>query len=41
VIVRVGGRLRVYGDRAADAQGARVRRDADHLRERVANHTHY
>ena len=41
VITLDGDRLRVYGHGAADPRGARVRRSADYLRERVANHTHY
>ena len=35
------GMLRVYGYSGANADGPRVPRDADYLRLRMANHTHY
>jgi len=41
VITLAPGFMRVYGHRGARADGARVRRSADYLRDRVVNHTHY
>ena len=41
VITLAPGFMRVYGYRGARADGARVRRSADYLRDRVVNHTHY
>jgi hypothetical protein len=41
VITLAPGVMRVWGYRAANANGARVRRSADYLRDVVVNHTHY
>lgn len=41
VITLDRGRVRVYGFAGADANGPRVTRDLEYLRNRVANHTHY
>lgn len=41
VITLENGWLRVYGYAGADAEGARLPRDADYLRHRMSNHTHY
>jgi hypothetical protein len=41
VITLESGALRVYGYSGADADAPREARDADYLRHRVANHTHY
>jgi hypothetical protein len=41
VITLAPGVMRVWGWRGAKADGARVRRSADYLRDVVVNHTHY
>lgn len=41
VITRQGSVLSVYGSSRADAQGPRVPRNSEYLRNRIANHTHY
>ena len=41
VVTLERGWLRIYGHIDADADGPRVARDADYLRHRMTNHTHY